>query len=94
VKTNKSSSLYAQDPNDIVMGDVSVPPREDAIADQIPLAPVAINIADDKPVQPLPVNLDNLIRDIDLGIDEMWKEGRMPAPSSCYTFVGSTVEIF
>lgn len=71
-----------------VIGDANGPPVEEVL-----LALVEDNILVDNPVQPIPVNLDNLIWDIDLGIDEIWREGRMLAPSSCYTSVGSNAVI-
>jgi len=46
-------------------------------------------------INPRPVTLDNLLRDIDLRIDEMWREGWEPPLSSCSTSLGSNdVEIF
>jgi len=45
-------------------------------------------------VNPLTQSLDNLIQDIDLGIDEMRREDWMPPPRSCCTSLGSNdVEI-
>jgi len=44
--------------------------------------------------RPRPQSLDNLIRDLDFGMDEMWREGREPPPSSCATSLGpNDVEI-
>jgi len=75
------------------MGDVSSPLVEDVVAAPVLVAPVEDNIAINKPVHPLPVNLDNLIRDLDLEIDEMWRERREPTLSSGYKLVGPNVEI-
>jgi len=86
---NKVSLVHAQVEADIVTGDVSVPLREVVVENPVSLAN---NARVNNPVQPLSVNLDNLIQDIDLGIDEMWREGREPM-TSCCMFVGSNVEI-
>jgi len=51
-------------------------------------AEVIPNIPESIPVNPRPRSLDNLIRDTDLGIDEMWREGREPAPRSYATSLG------
>jgi len=87
------NSVSAQDAVNVVIGDAGGPIVGDVDVDITPVAPVADIIAVNEPVQPILVNLNNLIQDIDRGIDERWREGREPTLSSCCTSVGSNVEI-
>jgi len=75
--------LHHEDPVEVI----PVIPDE-----EVPVGRAEANAPADIPVRPL-VGLENLIRDLNEGMDELYREGRLaPDPSSC-TSLGSTDEV-
>jgi len=55
---------------------------------QMDLVDVPLDIASNNLVNKSRINLDNLICDLDFGIDALYREGCMPPPDSSYSLLG------